>query len=238
MKRAIVLCVLYACALNLAAQSNLPAHLVWRMRVSQDGAGTTWRDQMSDGTFRESTVPWPETPVSVNLVETNDAGQAWRLDYRATYVNGTNVAVRTNFTFVLKPREERMKPARPPLPALIPWSDRAASVASNRPHNAFAQIAARRSGVHAPASRTNLMARPLRALAQHVDGDALVSRMTDGSVVTSSLRRVTTARVASANPHPASDNGGGMPIVGAAGMAAAAFVAGIAAGRASKKTGS
>jgi hypothetical protein len=217
-----------------SAQSNLATHLVWRARVSVDASGATYRDEFSDGTFGTSVVPFPNTPVSVRLISTNDAGQAWRMDYKATFADGSNVTVRTNSTFMLKPREARMKPRRPELPPMPDWRESAAAVASNRPTSAFAQIAAR--AVAQEVTRTNLMARPARVTEQHIEAGKLVSKLTDGRVVTNALRKLTTARVASAPiPTPPKDSGGiplGTEVAGGAAALAAAF----AAGRASKKT--
>lgn len=218
-----------------SAQSNLATHLVWRARVSVDSGGATYRDEFSDGTFSTSVVPFPETPVSVRLVATSDVGQAWRMDYKATFTDGTNVTVRTNSTFMLKPREERIKTIRPELPPVPDWRETAEDVASNRPTSAFAQLAARY--VEQAASRTNLMARPARVTEQHVVDGQLVSRMTDGHIVTNALRKLTTARVASA-PVPAAplDTGSNLPLGAEVAGGAAALAAAFAAGRASKKT--
>lgn len=222
------------------AQSNLTPHLVWRQRVSLDGNGATYRDQFSDGTIRDSVIRFQQTPVSVRLVASHDDGQAWRMDYKATFVDGTNVTVQTNSTWTLKPRNERYALAghrltKPPLPT--DWRKTAATIASNRTQDAFAQLASRRAAVMpAPAGITNLMARPARAIEQRVEAGKLVSKMTDGSVVTNTLQKMTTARVTVAPMQPRSTStlpeddhtapiAGGAAAVGAALGAAATAAA-------------
>ena len=232
LKRTLMLAAVLAAGI-VGAQSNLAPHLVWRARVSVDSGGATYRDEFSDGTFSTSVVPFPETPVSVRLVATNDVGQAWRMDYKATFTDGTNVTVRTNSTFMLKPREERIKTIRPELPPTPDWRESAEEVASNRPTSSFAQIAARY--VEQAVTRTNLMARPARVTEQHIEAGQLVSRMTDGSISTNALRKMTTARVASA-PVPATpaEPDSGIPLGAEVAGGAAALAAAFAAGRASK----
>ena len=83
---AVVVGVMLLLAATGYAQSNLAPHLVERLRKDVGDFGAKYVDTYSDGRVVESVVPWPETPVSLHLVATNDAGQAWRLDYKATYV--------------------------------------------------------------------------------------------------------------------------------------------------------
>ncbi|MEI6210930.1 MAG: hypothetical protein WCR06_04825 [bacterium] len=218
------------------AQSNLAPHLVERMRKDIGDFGTKYVDTYSDGRVVENVVPWPETPVAVHLVATNDAGQAWRLDYQATYLVAGVATVRTNSSFQLKPREERLRPDRKALlpPDPTDWTEQAVEVASNRPDNAFAQIAARHVE---QITKTNLMARTPMVVEQRLDSGRLVSRMSDGSIVTGVVQRMVTARVSVRTPGLPAESSGGVP-VGAAGAAVAlAIAAGVAAGRASKSTG-
>jgi len=232
MRSIALLCLLLAGAAT--ADTNLPVHTVSRLLISRDGVGTVWRDTLSDGTYRDSRTVWPETPIRVALVATNDVGMAWRLDYAAVYTDGSNVTVRTNSNFILKPREARTMPHqidRPPMPNL---SERVMEARTNRPASAFAQVAARSlQRQQEAAMTTQTMKRVVRALDRRLDGDCVISHMSDGTTATNQVRRMTTARVASATPAEPAGNSNALPLAGsAAAVAAAAF----AAGRASKRS--
>ena len=218
----------------VAAQSNIAVHLVDRCRTAVDGGGATYVDTYSDGTVKQEVVPWPSTPTAVHLVSTNDAGQAWRMDYAATYVVNGTVVVRTNASFQLKPRDERMMPKRPEFlpPNPVAWQDRAAEIASNRPTSAFAQISARHADQMTITTQT--MQRVPKVTTQNIVNGKLVSQMSDGRVVTNEITRMVTARVNI--PTPAAPASGGVPAGAVAGAAAAALAAGIFSGRASKKS--
>ena len=70
----------------------------------------------------------------------------------------------------------------------------AASVSAEPLRNPALLRAAKRKAP-AVATATNVMARPVRVASQSVVGGRVASRMSDGSVVISELRRATTARV-------------------------------------------
>ena len=222
-------CLLFADIVS--AQSNLAVHLVERHRMAVDGSGATYLDTYSDGTTKKEVVPWPAAPTAVHLVATNDAGQAWRLDYAATYNAGGNVSVRTNSTFHLKPREERLMPKRPPMlppPDPRPWTDRATDDATNQPSNAFAQIAARHAAMYPDAVTTCRMSRVPRVQLQNIVGSNLVSLLSDGTTVTQQIQRMVTARVTTPSPAQPSS---GLPTGTVAAALAAAFAGGVVAGK-------
>jgi len=187
-----VLCLLSSV---LASLSALGPHPVERIRMGETDAAVSYKDKMSDGSYRDSQIVKPDTPVypgRIALVATNDVPGMWELRYAAYYESGKVV---TNSQYVVKTARDRLKTApalnAPPMPC------------TNAPprKDALAHAKARASAAPDNAS-TNKVSRmgkrQGREVSSLIANGRVVRTMTDGAVIVEPLRVAHTARVTAA----------------------------------------
>lgn len=190
--------LLVLCLMALPAAAGLGPHVVERLRMTESGRQVTYKDKLSNGTFRDSAVVKPVTPEypgRVALVATNDLPAMWELVYAAHYDSGK---VSTNREYVVKQGRDRLKlaPEVPPLP----------EVSTNRPAKidalALAKIRVQRAEAAVPGKvTTNKMGKAVaRVKAVRMEGGRAVQTLTDGSERAVELRTAHTARVGAAYP--------------------------------------
>lgn len=238
--RMAVCCVLLAGA----ALGGVPAHVVSRVLMAEDGGRVSYRDQMADGSWRDSGVDKPkppEYPVRVELIATNSLASVWEFVYLAHYESGR---VSTNREYTVKSARERLKtvpdlPHPPPDPEeSAPAAGDALGLAKRRMREGAVAVAVETMGGEPVTNVVRRMGgKAVRLASVTMAGGKAVKTMTDGSVVTEPLRLAYTARVASspvtgkAAPDPARGAGAGAL---AAAAAAGALAGAAATGAASK----
>lgn len=215
-----------------AAAAALNVHPVRRTQIRQDAAAVYYSDLMSDGTRRDSVVAKPTPPAypeRVEIVATNETATMWELVYSAVYAGGE---ARTNSQCVVKTEaaDRLRKPAAERVAKLPPMPPPAKvdALGQARARHVAAALVAKEIKEHrtmAPTETTRL------------EAGEIVRTLGGKEVSRTPVRRATSARVASA-PTTRHDGSAGTdtPANGAvaAGAAAAAFAAGVVAGRKSK----
>jgi hypothetical protein len=190
--------LLVLCLMALPAAAALGPHVVERVRMKESARAVTYKDRLSDGTYRDSAVNKPvapDYPGRVALVATNDLPAMWELVYAAYFESGK---VSTNREYVVKQGRDRLKlaPEVPPLPAAL----------TNAPDKADALALAkirmqRAEGTVRGKVTTNKMGKALaRVKAVRMEGGKAVQTLTDGSERAVELRTAHTARVGASYP--------------------------------------
>jgi len=239
MRIAIIGVCVAAGAISLAAREAAEPPVVpqVRLRIGETSNAWQWREIMTDGSVRESEVAKPKPaaePVRVLLIATNDVGWAWRFDYETRL---SDQRVITNSSFRPKPPRERLAGQlaldRPPMPD-DPVAEARESVADTRDMRAMAREMELVREVKPSGVVTQRMERrAFVASSKMLDADRAEFRMTDGAVVTQTVRRVVGKRLASldaalARPAPPKAPEKADPPLDA-GHAAAALIGGAAA---------
>ena len=171
--------------------AELGIHAVTRTLMDEDASSVTYKDRMSDGTYRDSRVlkpKMPEYPVRTTLVETNDTDRFFELVYESVYAGGRKT---TNNTAILKSKRDIIKDklTLPPMP----------HEATNAPAKSDAFALTKNRVLGTPKLVTNKIVRmgavQVRVLDSKLVDGKVQQRMTDGTTRTVPLRRAFTARV-------------------------------------------
>ncbi len=182
-----------ATAVSFSAIAELGPHPVERIRMGETEAAVNYKDKMSDGTFRDSQIIKPETPVypvRIALVSTNDVPGMWQLFYAAYYESGK---VFTNTQYVIKTQaRDRLKTVpvveAPPMPG------------TNAPpiKDALAHAKVRAFADQEPASTNKVVKmgkKQAREVSAMMANGKIVRTLSDGTVNVEPLRVAHTARV-------------------------------------------
>lgn len=176
--------------------AELGIHAVTRTLMDEDASSVTYKDRMSDGTYRDSRVlkpKMPEYPVRTTLVETNDTDRFFELVYESVYAGGRKS---TNHTAVLKSKRDiiRDRLTLPPMPQEV----------TNAPARSDAFALTKNRVLGKPVIVTNKIMRmgavQPRVLDSKIVNGEVHQRMTDGTTRVEPLRRAFTARVTTEKP--------------------------------------